>query len=218
MLWLALTLLAYIVGVYAQQRSRHALVNPTLIATGLVALALLLGHTSYAAYKAQVQPISLLLSPAVVALAVPMYKQRRLLRHQWPALVVGGAAGTLVGTTFDTLAPRALHLDLAAGHALSTATVTSPVALALAQHTGAPPALAAILAVLSGLMGAVVLPPFLSLLGIQAPLARGIGMGSVSHGVGTARAREEGEYQGVASSIGMGLAVLVVSAVVALLG
>jgi putative effector of murein hydrolase len=82
--------------------------------------------------------------------------------------------------------------------------------------TGAPPALAATLAVLSGLLGALVLPPVLTRLGVRHPLARGIALGSVAHGIGTARAREEGELTGAASSIGMGLAALVVTLVVAL--
>lgn len=70
------------------------------------------------------------------------------------------------------------------------------MALQLAQFTGAPPALAATLAVLSGLVGALILPGFLTLIGVRHPLARGLAIGAVSHGVGTARAREEGGHRG----------------------
>ncbi|GAA5511647.1 inner membrane protein YohK [Deinococcus carri] len=218
MTWVALTLLAFALGVLAQARVRHPLMNPTLVATVLVAGTLLLTRTSYDGYAAQVRPISFLLGPAVVALAVPLYRLRALLAREWRALVLGGAAGTLVGAGADILLPRLLALAPEAQRSLMTASVTSPVALQLAPVTGAPPALAATLAVLSGLLGALVLPPVLTRLGVRHPLARGIALGSVAHGIGTARAREEGDLTGAASSIGMGLAALLVTLLVAVLG
>ena len=217
MSWLALTITAFVLGLWAQTRWRNPLVNPTLIATLIVALALLLSRTPYPEYRAQARPLSLLLSPAVVALAVPLYRQRALLTRQGPALIVGSLAGTLTAVGLDVWLPRVLHLSSDAQRALITAPATSAVALSLAEYTKAPPTLAATLAVLSGLIGAVVLPPFLTFIGVRRPLARGLAMGSVAHGIGTARAREEGEQVGVASSIGMGLAALLVSLLVALL-
>ncbi|BDP41989.1 murein hydrolase transporter LrgB [Deinococcus aetherius] len=216
MTWVALTLLAFALGVVAQVRTRSALVNPTLIATVVVAAVLLVSGTPYHVYQTEVRPVSFLLGPAVVALAVPLYRLRALLAREWRALALGGAAGTLVGVGADTLLPRLLGLGVEAKRSLITATATSPVALQLAHLTGAPPALAATLAVLSGLLGALVLPPALTRLGVHHPLARGVAIGSVAHGIGTARAREEGEQTGAASSIGMGLAALVVTLVVAL--
>lgn len=217
MSWVALTLLAFALGVLAQVRARHPLVNPTLVATVIVAGVLLLTRTPYHRYAAEVRPVSFLLGPAVVALAVPLYRLRALLAREWRALALGGAGGTLVGVGADTLLPRWLGLSMEAQRSLVTAPATSPVALHLAQLTQAPPALAATLAVLSGLLGALVLPPVLTRLGVRHPLARGVAMGSVAHGIGTARAREEGETTGAASSIGMGLAALVVTLSVALL-
>lgn len=217
MTWVALTLLAFALGVVLQWRWRSPLANPTLLATLLVAAALLLVRVPYQTYLHDVQPVQALLAPAVVALAVPLYRLRALLARQWQALVIGGLLGTLAGVGTDLFLARALHLSQDAQRSLMTAPATSPVALQLAQFTHAPPALAATLAVLSGLLGALVLPAFLSLLRVRHPLARGIALGSVSHGIGTARAREEGELTGAASSIGMGLAALIVTLVVALL-
>lgn len=217
MTWLALTLLAFVAGVLAQRRTRSVLANPTLIATVVVGAALLLSHTPYVAYAGEVRPLSALLTPAVVALAVPLYRLRALLARQWRSLVLGGLGGTLTGVAADTLLPRLLRLSPEAGRALMTAPATSPVALQLAAVTHAPPALAATLAVLSGLIGALILPPVLDRLGVRHPLARGVALGSVAHGIGTARAREESEDAGAASSVGMGLAALAVTLVVALL-
>ncbi|SEJ69007.1 Putative effector of murein hydrolase [Deinococcus reticulitermitis] len=217
MSWIALTLLGFVAGLLLQARVRSPLANPTLIATLAVALALLLTGTEYRDYQAQVAPVSALLAPAVVALAVPLYRLRALLARQWRALLIGGLVGTGSAVAADMLLARVLPLSEAAQRSLTTAPATSPVALQLAQFTGAPPVLAATLAVLSGLLGALVLPPFLTRLGVRHPLARGVAIGAVAHGVGTARAREEGELTGAASSIGMGLAALFVTVLVALL-
>lgn len=217
MTWMALTLVAFVLGVLLQARVRSPLLNPTLVATLAVVAALLLTRVPYETYARDVRPLTFLLGPAVVALAVPMYRLRALLARQWRALLVGGLGGTLCGVAVDHALPRVLGVGVDAARALGTAPATSPVALQLAQFTQAPPALAATLAVLSGLLGALLLPGWLSLLGVRHPLARGVAMGSVSHGVGTARAREEGELAGAASSLGMGLAALAVTLVVALL-
>ena len=216
MIWLVVTLLSFVAGVLTQLRFRSPLTNPTLLATVLVAAGLLLSHTPYEHYATEVKALTSLLAPAVVALAVPMYQQRALLGRQWQALLIGGVTGTVLGMLTDTLLSRALHLGPAAERSLSTAPATSPVALQLAQFTGAPPELAATLAVLSGLVGALILPPLLTALGVRHPLARGIAIGSVAHGVGTARAREEGQLTGASSSIGMGLAAVIVTLLVAL--
>ncbi|MDV6375234.1 LrgB family protein [Deinococcus arenicola] len=218
MVWTALTLIAFVLGVVLQTRVRNPLANPTLIATLIVAGALLLLNVPHAKYLEEVQPLTALLAPAVVALAVPMYRLRALLSRQWRSLIVGGLCGTLAGVATDAGLSHLLNLGDAAQRSLLTAPATSPVALQLAQFTGAPPALAATLAVLSGLVGALILPGFLTLIGVKHPLARGLAIGAVAHGVGTARAREEGELTGAASSIGMGLAALIVTLVVAGVG
>lgn len=217
MIWLTVTLLAFAAGVLGQLRLRSPLANPTLIATLIVAAGLLATSVPYDTYLRDVQPLTTLLAPAVVALAVPLYRLRALLARQWRALLIGGLSGTLLAVAADAGLAQLLRVSPDAARALLTAPATSPVALQLAPFTHAPPALAATLAVLSGLVGALILPAFLTALGVTHPLARGIAIGAVAHGVGTARAREEGEHAGAASSIGMGLAALSVTLLVALL-
>lgn len=208
--WLALTLLAYALALLAGRRWRGPLLNPTLLSTVTLVAALLLSGVPYREYAADTRPITALLGPAVTALAVPLYTLRALLRRQWRALLLGSVSGTALAVGVLLLVGMTLPSAAAEG-ALMTAPVTSPVALELARLRGAPEALAAVLAISSGLLGATVLPGWLRLLGVRDPLARGLAVGSVSHGIGTARAREEGELAGAASSLAMGLAVGTVS-------
>ncbi|ADV67021.1 LrgB family protein [Deinococcus maricopensis] len=215
MTFLALTLLAYALGVTVQGRWRTPLAHPTLVASVLLAAVLLLTGTPYAQYARDTSGLTALLSPAVVALAVPLHRQRALLRRAWRSLLLGGAAGTLTALLVNVVGAWALGVDRTAALALRTDAATSPVAVALAPLLGGSGALAAVLAVLSGLMGALLLPAWLSRLGVRHPLARGVALGSVAHGVGTARAREEGEETAAASSVGMGLGAILVTLAVA---
>ena len=217
MTWLALTLLAYALGLLVQSRSRTPLANPTLIACLIVIALLLVSRTPYAAYSAEARPLSVLLTPAVVALAVPLYRQRAFIRQAWRAVLLGGVVGTLLAVGVNSLgavlisAPRPVRL------ALSTDSVTSPVAYAISEQLGGAPPLAAAFGIIVGLTGAVALPGLLTRLGVHSRTARGLALGAVAHGIGTARAREDGELSGAAASVGMCLGALVVTLVSAFL-
>ena len=213
MTWLALTLLAYALGLAVQARRRSPLANPTLIACLLLVPLLLLSRQGYPTYSAGTRPLSVLLTPAVVALAVPLYRQRTLIRRAWRAVLLGGVGGTLLSLGLNTLGGALLHASRAVRLALSTDAVTSPVAYAISQRLGGAPSLAAAFVIIVGLMGAVALPGLLTRLGVRSPLARGLALGAVAHGIGTARARQEGELSGAAASVGMCLGALVVTLV-----
>lgn len=217
MLWLAVSLLAYALGAALQARTRSPLMNPTLIACLIVVPLLLLTRTSYAAYSADARPLSALLTPAVVALAVPLYRQRALIRRAWRAVLLGGVAGTLLSSAVNALGARLVQAPREVRLALITDPVTSPVAYAIAQRLHGAPSLAAAFVILVGLIGAVALPGLLTRLGVHAPVARGIALGAVAHGIGTGRAREESDLTGAAASVGMCLGALVITLVSAVL-
>ena len=213
MTWLALTLLAYAAGLLVQGRTRTPLANPTLIACLTLVPLLLLSHTSYSVYSSEARPLNVLLTPAVVALAVPLYRQRAFIRRAWRAVLLGGVVGTLTSVTLNMLGGQLIAAPREVRLALTTDSVTSPVAYAISERLlGAPP-LAAAFVIIVGLIGATVLPGLLTRVGVRSKLARGLALGAVAHGIGTARAREEGELSGAAASVGMCLGALVVTLV-----
>jgi putative effector of murein hydrolase len=217
LIWLALTLLAFATGLLLQSRLRSAAANPTLIACLILVPLLLLSQTSYTSYSADAQPISSLLTPAVVALAVPLYRQRRLIRRAWRAVLLGGVTGTLLAVGIGALGGRLLGASRDVRLALITDPVTSPVAYAISQRLHGAPPLAAAFVIIVGLIGATLLPGLLSSLGVRSRLARGLALGAVSHGIGTTRARDDSELSGAAASVGMCLGALVVTGVSAFL-
>lgn len=217
MIWLTLCILSFVLAAMWQSRIGHPLLNPTLWSTLICIAAVLISKTPYQSFFEDVEPLSKLLAPAVVALAVPLYRLRKMLAWQWPALLLGGLAGTLASMAINVGLSRLLHIEPAVQKALMISPVTSPVALQLAEILGVSGTLAATLAVLTGLSGGLFAPFILNILNIKHPLCRGIALGSIAHGVGTTRAREESEIAGAASSLGMGLAVITVTMVVTIL-
>ncbi|WP_407539161.1 LrgB family protein [Deinococcus radiomollis] len=213
MTWLAVTLLAFAFGLLVQGRARSPLANPTLIACLILVPLLLLSHTAYASYSAGTRPLSLLLTPAVVALAVPLYRQRLLIRRAWRAVLLGGVVGTLIAVGVNSLGGRLIQAPREVRLALSTDSVTSPVAYAISERLNGAPPLAAAFVIIVGLIGAIVLPGLLKRLGVTSRMARGIALGAVAHGIGTARAREDGDLSGAAASVGMCLGALMVTLV-----
>jgi putative effector of murein hydrolase len=154
-----------------------------------------------------------LLGPATVSLAVPLYKSRRtLLTNTLPALA-GLAIGSLATLSAAVLLARLLGLPSVIRASISIKSVTAPIAIELAPIIDGSPTLTAAFVIATGMIGAMLGPWLMSATGIHDPLARGLALGTVSHGQGTAQAVVEGELQGAAAGIAMGLAAVFTSVV-----
>jgi predicted murein hydrolase (TIGR00659 family) len=205
-LWLTLTIGAYAAGVALQRRcGRHPLLNPTLFAIGVVAATLLYFHIDYARYFAAAQSIHLLLGPAVVALAVPLYRHIALVRERAALLAASLLVGSMTAVVGSVSAGWLFGLPRADLLSLAPKSATTAVSMAIATHIGGIPALTGVLTILTGITGAVFAPFLLNALRLQDPAARGFGMGLASHGIGTARAFQENETVGAFSGLAMAL-------------
>ena len=203
---LALTLGAYAAAQALWRRGRrHPLLNPTLLAIILVGAALLGTGADYRRYFAGAWPIHLLLGPAVVALAVPLWRHLPALQaRSWP-LLVALLAGSLVAIASAPLVAALLGASDPVLASLAPKSATVAVSMGIAAKTGGVPAVTAVVTILAGITGAVVAGPLLDLARISDPIARGFGMGLASHGIATARAFEESEAAGTAAGLAMGL-------------
>lgn len=206
LLWLTATLCAYWLGDLAWRRSgRHALVNPVLVAVGLLALLLAATRTPYQTYFEGAQFVHFLLGPATVALAVALYRNlarvRRALLPMLAALLVG--SGVAVGSAL--LVARMLGAGPGLLVALAPKSATAPVAIGIAERLGGQPTLTAVLVLLTGMFGAITLTPLMAVLGVRDWRARGFAVGVAAHGIGTARAFQMHPTAGAFAGIGMGL-------------
>ncbi len=204
---LAGTLLAFEVGVRVQRRlGGNALANPVLIAVLLVAAALKAAGVPFAQYADGVRPLSLLLGPATVALALPLCRSWARIRQAMLPVLAG------VGVGAATAAASAVAVAAALGgpdlllRSIATKSATAAISMAVAQEIGGDPGLAAGLAVLTGISGAVICTAVLDLVGVRDQRARGLATGVTAHGIGTARMLALDAEAGAFSGLAMGLA------------
>ena len=133
-----------------------------------------------------------MLGPAVVALAVSMYDRRRLVRENLSEVAtavgvssLGGLLGTALMVRLAGIASPVLRLCLLSRN------ITSPLAMAIAGLLGADASLAVSMVVVTGLVGANFGAAILDAVGVDDPVARGLGIGAAAHGLGTAAFADE---------------------------
>ncbi|MFP4193255.1 MAG: LrgB family protein [Candidatus Hydrogenedentota bacterium] len=200
---IVLTLAAWQAANILRQRPGSALANPVLLAAAGIVLLLMAADIPYATYNAGGQYISFLLGPAVVALAVPLYRYGRVLRRHGAALAGSVIAGGLVGIIAAVGMAVVLGATGETVRSMAPKSVTTPIAIGIAGETGGLPSLTAAIVILTGMLGAVLGPPLLDALGVRSAFARGLALGTASHGIGTARAFEESQQTGALSSVAM---------------
>ena len=209
---LTATLSLYVLAQAVYQRlDQPPWANPVLWTVLALALLLTLTATPYNTYFAGAQFIHFLLGPAVVALAWPLWQRREELRRRWAAVLVAGLAGGAAAAASAVLAGWALGLPAPVLASLAPKSVTAPVAMGIAEQLGGIPALAAVFAVLTGLMGALLAKPLFDLLRIRQPEVRGYALGTASHGIGAARAMQVHPAAGAYAALALGLQVLLAS-------
>lgn len=205
LLHLTLTLVAYQAGVLLYRRANlNPLFNPVLTAVLLI-IAILVGTgTTYPSYFEGAQFVHFLLGPATVALAVPLYRQFEHVRRSFLAIVVsivsGSAAGALSAVAIAWVAGASRDTLVS----LAPKSVTAPVAMGITEQLGGLPSLTAVLVILTGILGAMLGPIVLNRLGIVDWRARGLAIGTASHGIGTARALQVNGIAGAFSGLAMG--------------
>ncbi|WP_224982915.1 LrgB family protein [Geomonas agri] len=199
------------VGVYLATRwlfltYRHPLLNPVFLST--VAIIALLQATGLTLedYRPAKDVMTFLLGPATVALALPLYHNRLVLRRHALPVFSGVAAGSLTTMAAALVAGRLLRLDDGVLLSLGPKSVTVPIAVEISRLTGGDASLTAAFVVATGMIGSVAGPTLLTLCRVQSPVARGLALGTVSHGQGTAVALLENETAGAMGGVAMAIA------------
>ena len=213
---LTATVVVYVFAQAAYLRLRQApWANPVLWSVVVLAGGLLATSVSYPTYFAGAQFIHFLLGPAVVALAWPLWLRRAELRQRWGRLLVAALAGGSVAAGSSLALGKLFGLPQDVVLSLVPKSVTAPVAMGIAAQIGGIPALAAVFAVLTWLVGALVGKYLFAILRIptdtQGWAARGFALGTASHGIGAARAMQVDTDAGAYAGLALGLQVLLAS-------
>jgi predicted murein hydrolase (TIGR00659 family) len=195
---------------------RHPLANPVLHAMWIIGAFLLLTGTSYSTYFAGAQFVHFLLGPATVALAVPLYENRKVVASAILPMLVALAAGSVTAVASVVLLAEAAGLPRAVILSMAPKSVTAGVAMGISESLHADPSLTAVAVILTGIMGAIAVTPLMNRMKITDYRARGFAVGIAAHGIGTARAFQVDEVAGVFAGIAMSLNALVTSLLVPL--
>jgi predicted murein hydrolase (TIGR00659 family) len=218
LLWLTATLVVFAVAEWLHRLARRSpLANPVLLAVALLIAVLLATGTDYQTYFDGAQFVHFLLGPATVALALPLHENwaqvRRALLPMGAALLAGSVTAALSAVGIAALlgASRETLLSLA------PKSVTTPVAMGIAEQLGGIPSLTAALVILTGITGATLGGPLLDAMRLRDQRARGFALGVAAHGIGTARAFQDHPLAGTFAGVAMALNALLTALILPLL-
>lgn len=206
LLWLTATIAVYRAMTLISRRfGSPPLLNPVLLSIIALVSILLLTGTPYATYFDGAQFVHFLLGPATVALAIPLYESERTLRRIfWPALA-GLVVGSATGITAAVLAGRLAGLSEQTLRSLAPKSITTPIAMGIAEQLGGLPSLTAVIVIVTGMMGALFGWELLGFVGVRDDGERGFALGLASHGLGTARSLQFSSEAGALAGLAMGL-------------
>ncbi|MFC5588204.1 LrgB family protein [Sporosarcina soli] len=203
-----MTVIFYLVTNALYFNYRRAFLVPAFASSVLIILILLVFRIPYDTYMLGGQWIDRFLGPAIVALAIPLYKQKDLLKlHVFPVLggiAIGVFTGLFSGALFAQLFGFSQEIILT----LLPKSITTPVAMEIAASVGGIAPLSAVFVMIAGFTGVLFGPVFLRWTRIDTPIGRGIGLGTSSHALGTSKALELGEREASMSSVAMTLSAL----------
>ena len=214
----AISLLAYEVGLLLRKKFKKAIFNPLLIGILCVIGVLSIFHIEYDSYNVGGQYISYLLTPATVCLAVPLYEQLSLLKKNLVAVAAGIVSGVLASMVSVLLLCKLFQLSHEEYVTLLPKSITTAIGMGVSEQMGGNVSITVITIIITGVVGNILGEPVLKLFRIHNPIAKGIGLGSSAHAIGTAKAMELGEVEGAMSGLSIavaGLMTVVMSAIFA---
>lgn len=202
MFWgLFLTLGVYLLAVKIRQMTGRALFNPLLLSIVTVIALLKLFGIEYEQYSQSVKPISSLLTPATICLAVPLYEQFSLLKKHAKAVLAGIIAGVITSLVCVLALSLLFRLDHATYATLLPKSITSAIGMDVSAMLGGHVSITIALIIITGIFGNLVAETVCRVFGITEPIAKGVAIGTSSHALGTTKAIEMGEIEGAMSSL-----------------
>ncbi len=199
------TVAVYAAAERVYRRWRRPFLNPVLVSVAVLIAGLWGLGIEYAAYDRGGRVLSFFLGPAVVALGVPLHLQGAEIARRGRAILVSILAGSVVGIVTGTGVAALLGASPEVARSMAARSVTTPIAIGIVGRIGGIPPLTAALVIGTGVLGAALGPAVLRMAGVRSPTAFGLAMGAAAHGIGTARAAEEGTAEAASSGLAIGL-------------
>lgn len=201
-----LTVMAFVLGQQLYLRlGKRSYLQPVVAGMMLVIVVLLVLGISYRDYYRSADPLNLMLGPATVALAVPLYQNMRRIRALFLPIVLTLVCGSFITVGIAVGILWLFGSETSTLMSMTTKSITTPIAMAVSEKLGGLPSLSAVLVMFTGALGAVVGVPLMRRLGVRDEAVKGIALGLTAHAIGTARALEESEECGAFAALAMGI-------------
>ena len=186
---------------WLNRKAGREVISPLLFATLLCIAVLLVFDIDFEVYNRGAQYLDVLLTPATICLAIPLYRQYELLRRNAVAVLAGSVAGVAAHMAGCLLMLAVFRMEAAEFITLLPKSITTAIGKSLSAELGGYPAITMAAIMITGLFGAAIAPALLRLFRVRDPLAQGLAIGAASHAAGTSTAVQMGEVQGAASSL-----------------
>jgi len=206
LLGLTATLCTWEIACLIDARAGHkAISNPTVLSIILLAAALLITRTPYAAYFNGAQYVHFLLGPATVALAIPMHANFDTIKRNFAAIIISLTAGSVAAAASAMLIARALGASHQVIISLGPKSVTTPIAMGIAQNLGGQPPLTAVFVMITGIFGTLICTSIFRLARIKDWRAQGLAAGTAAHGLATSQMLRLSQTAGAFGGLAIGL-------------
>lgn len=202
---ITLSIAAFWIGIKIQKKTGLVFCNPLIIAIVLVSAVLLIFRIPYESYNNGGAIINMFLAPATACLAVSIYSKIQLLKENWLPILVGCSVGSLTSMGSVYVMCRLFQLDDQMTFSLLPKSVTTPIAVSIAESHGGLVPVSVIAVIISGILGSMFAPLLIRLFRVKDPMAAGLAIGACSHGIGTSKAVEIGETEGAMSGLAIGV-------------
>ena len=197
----ALSLLAYALGVVLKKKFKLGIFNPLLISIAATILVFVFGKVDYEVYHEGAKYLSYLLTPATVCLAIPLYEQWELLKKNVKAVIAGLVTGTITSLTTVFVLALICRLSHEEYVTLLPKSITTAIGMGVSEELGGYVAITVAVIIITGVLGNMLGETICKVFRITEPISKGLAMGASSHAIGTAKAMEMGEIEGAMSSL-----------------
>ena len=200
---IALTFLAYGAGAWIQKKTHWALANPLLIGIILVIGVVLSGAISLESYDQNTQLINMILGPATMCLGIVVYRQKKLLKKHWKAILIGTFVGCVTSIVSVIVMSKFLGVEDVLMVSLIPKSVTTPIAMDVSETLQGIVPITVAVVIITGILGSVFGETIIKLLKSKNAIANGVAYGTAAHALGSAKAVESGEVEGAMASIAL---------------
>ena len=201
----ALSVIAFGAGARLQKKLKTPVCNPLIFAIVVIVGILLVFKIPYESYYEGGQVIDMFLAPATACLAVAIYSKVKILKDYWLPVLVGCTAGSAASMASVYGMCRMFGLDRGITVSLLPKSVTTPIAVSVAEPNGGIVPVTVVAVIFTGILGSIFAPLLIRLLRVKDPVAAGLAIGASSHAVGTSKAVELGETEGAMSGLAIGI-------------